>query len=249
MFGYFTRGWAMIIFPLILLGLTVDSAAEEHYLQALRIAPLEGKIKAPGFELPAVNLPGGRDLGRANHLSQAPASNGPGKRETGGAESERAVKEESKAPGSWGKIFGWVRGKGGASEGLAKVSLKKFRGKVVLLNFWATWCPPCRDEMPGLEKLYRGFNSGDFALLAVSIDISGSGVVSRFMQEMDLTFPALLDTKKRVSRKYGVVSIPTTFLIDCGGYIVGKAIGPRDWSGEEAFQLITKMRSGPKCNA
>ncbi|HXH02088.1 MAG TPA: TlpA disulfide reductase family protein [Candidatus Competibacteraceae bacterium] len=121
------------------------------------------------------------------------------------------------------------------------VRLREFRGKLVFLNFWATWCPPCRLEMPSVQRLYQTFNETAFAMLAVSIDRQGVEAVKPFMDELHLTFPALLDQKSEVARQYGLRGLPTTYLIDQDGRLIGAAVGGRDWSSSEAKTLIAGL--------
>jgi len=121
------------------------------------------------------------------------------------------------------------------------VRLREFRGKLVLLNFWATWCPPCRLEMPSMERLYQTFKQTAFAMVAVSIDRQGVQVVKPFMEELQLTFPALLDSKTEVARQYGLRGLPTAYLIDRNGWLIGAAVGGRDWSSTEAKALIAGL--------
>lgn len=120
------------------------------------------------------------------------------------------------------------------------VSLKDFQGKVVFLNFWATWCDPCRDEMPAMEKLWRKFREEDFVILAVDLR-EGKEKVSFFMKENGLTFPVLLDSRGGVANTYGIRAIPTTYLLDPEGRIVGKALGARNWASQDAFKLIEQL--------
>ena len=97
------------------------------------------------------------------------------------------------------------------------VTLSDLRGKVVLLNFWATWCGPCRVEMPAMEQLYRTFLRKDFEILAVSTDAQGVTVTRPFQQENHLTFPILHDADYRVGLTYGARSLPMTFMVDRQG--------------------------------
>ncbi len=119
-----------------------------------------------------------------------------------------------------------------------KIGLKQFRGKIILLNFWATWCGPCKEEMPFLETLHRQFKEKDFVLLTVSVDYEGARPVQEFINKQGYTFPVLLDPKSEVLDLYEVKGIPTTFLIDKKGKMIGRAIGPRDWKCQEAISLI-----------
>ena len=121
-----------------------------------------------------------------------------------------------------------------------RVSLKDYRGKVILLNFWATWCGPCRMEMPSMEKLWQDFKEEDFVILAIDIQEEGK-LVSSFMKERNLSFPVSLDAKGNVARSYGVRGIPTTFFLNPKGETIGKAVGARDWASEESFRLIRQL--------
>ena len=120
------------------------------------------------------------------------------------------------------------------------VSLKDFQGKVVFLNFWATWCPPCRAEMPAMEKLWQKFREEEFVILAVDVR-EGKEKVSSFVKENGLTFPVLLDSRGGVANTYGIRAIPTTYLLDPEGRIVGKALGARNWASQDAFKLIEQL--------
>lgn len=128
-----------------------------------------------------------------------------------------------------------------------QVSLSDHRGKVVLVNIWATWCAPCRQEMPSMQKLYDRFKGENFEILAVSIDSTGREAVAPFMRTMNLTFPALLDPKEDIRSLYGVTGVPESFIIGKEGVVVEKIIGPIDWATPKAFlffqNLINKPRS------
>ena len=121
-----------------------------------------------------------------------------------------------------------------------KVSMEDYRGKIVFLNFWATWCPPCRVEMPSMEKLYNEFKSKDFTILAIDLQ-EDAATVKTFKEQYKLNFPILLDSDGSVALIYGAMSIPTTYLIDRDGYLLGGALGPRDWATEDAFELINHL--------
>ena len=110
------------------------------------------------------------------------------------------------------------------------VSLSQFRGKYLLINFWATWCAPCKIEMPSLEKLYRQFKSDNFDMIGISNDMFGARVVRPYIKATNLTFPMLLDQRMIASRQFGIVSLPTTVLIDPQGIIIGVLQGAEDWS-------------------
>ena len=118
------------------------------------------------------------------------------------------------------------------------MSLSQFRGKVVLLNFWATWCGPCRVEMPAMEQLYRTLSRREFEILAISTDAQGAAVTRPFQRAMGFTFPILHDEEYRVGFIYGARSLPLTFMVDRQGVIRKKIFGARDWDSPEARELI-----------
>ena len=128
-----------------------------------------------------------------------------------------------------------------------EVSLAALRGKVVFLNVWATWCAPCREEMPSIESLYRDFKTDkDFVVLAVSQDTDGAAV-PRFVKQNNLQFTVLLDPRNEVGERYDVNGIPETFIIGRDGRIVAHHVGPYDWSNtdiREALQELIKSRQG-----
>jgi peroxiredoxin len=129
------------------------------------------------------------------------------------------------------------------------VRLSALRGKVVLLNLWATWCAPCREEMPSMERLYQRLRGRDFQLLAVSQDEDGAAAVKPFVAEMRLTFPILLDPDHQVGDRYEVWGYPETFLIDRAGRIVERVIGPRDWTAPESLAAIEALLAAPAPDA
>ncbi len=119
--------------------------------------------------------------------------------------------------------------------------LSAYRGKIVFLNFWATWCPPCREEMPGMEQLYRRLGHDDFAMLAVNEDEDGAPAVRRFVDGMGLSFPVLVDEKGTVPPRYGVTGYPETFIIDRNGQVLKRFIGPADWDSEELRSYFAQL--------
>ena len=121
-----------------------------------------------------------------------------------------------------------------------EVHLEDYRGKVIFLNFWTTWCPACLVEMPSMEKLYREFKNENFIILAVDMQ-EDPETVKKFKAKFKLSFPILLDTDGIVASYYGVNAIPATFLIDRAGYLYAAALGARDWASEDAFLLIKHL--------
>ena len=113
-----------------------------------------------------------------------------------------------------------------------EVKLSDHKGKKVIINFWATWCPPCKAEMPAMQQLYERVN-GQFDLLAINIDPKND--VAGFVKENKITFPVLLDESGKVNESYNILSIPTTFLVDEKGIIVKKHIGAMTLDQMEEF--------------
>jgi len=121
-------------------------------------------------------------------------------------------------------------------------TLAEYRGKVVLVNFWATWCPPCRQEMPSIEKLYLSMKGRPFEVLALDQGETLNQVFS-YMGQLDPspTFPVLLDAKSEAANAFGVMGIPTTYLIDKQGFIVRQAVGGRDYTNPEIRRIIEEL--------
>ncbi len=121
-------------------------------------------------------------------------------------------------------------------------ALKDYRGRVIMVNFWATWCPPCRREMPSMEALYRKFNADGFSVLAVN-EWEDPDLVFPYMGQLSVypTFPVLFDREGEVSQAYQVKGLPTTFLIDRQGRIVFRAVGGRDFNHPEVEQIIRDL--------
>ena len=126
-------------------------------------------------------------------------------------------------------------------------SLSGFRGKVVFLNLWATWCPPCRSEMPSIKGLYSAFQKdNDFVVLAVSED-SDVKSVPAYVRENHLGFPVLLDPRNLVGEAYDVSGLPESFVIGRDGRIVAHHVGPYDWSSadmRDALRDLIKAKAG-----
>ena len=118
--------------------------------------------------------------------------------------------------------------------------LAEQRGKTVLVNFWATWCPPCLEEMPAMERLWRKHKDAGFVLVAVSVDTDPQKVVP-FVAEHKLTFPIAFDTKMAVADKYGVRALPSSFILGREGELAALALGPRHWDNKASHRLIETM--------
>ena len=112
------------------------------------------------------------------------------------------------------------------------IRLADFRGKVVLLNFWATWCVPCRMEMPALEAFYQRHKDAGLAVLAINLDTLSTTSVEAFVQEVMVTFPVALDPSWSIAGGYRVLGLPTTYFIDRAGNVVVREVGERDWLDE-----------------
>ena len=120
-----------------------------------------------------------------------------------------------------------------------KRALSQFRDKVVLVNVWATWCAPCREEMPALDRLQQKLGGRGFEVLALSIDTGGTAAVKRFYDEIGVRSLAVyVDPTMRASASLAAVGIPTTLLIDRQGREVGRRTGPEQWDGPEAVRMI-----------
>jgi peroxiredoxin len=119
--------------------------------------------------------------------------------------------------------------------------IEDYRGKVVLLNIWATWCAPCRVEMPSMEQLKRKLAGTDFRLVAVSVDEEDSTVVDRFVKDLGLTFEILHNRDGSIRRIYQTTGVPESFVIDRDGVIVKKVIGAADWSAPDNENLIRRL--------
>lgn len=117
---------------------------------------------------------------------------------------------------------------------------KDLSGKVVLMNFWATWCGPCKDEMPSFERLRTQLDPNAFALVTVTTDLQREGI-RQFLSGLDVHLPVLFDEDHDVSRAYRVRALPTTVLIDRAGSVVGRAVGPRAWDSPEAVTLLRQL--------
>lgn len=125
--------------------------------------------------------------------------------------------------------------------------LKDFRGKVVFLNFWATWCKPCEEEMPSMQALYESLKGQPFEIVAVSVDSADASIVSSYAKKYGLTFTILHDRKGSVKEMYKTTGVPETFIIDQKGVIAEKVWGPRDWADPASSTVIVDLlKNGPK---
>jgi peroxiredoxin len=124
------------------------------------------------------------------------------------------------------------------------VSLASLRGKVLLFNFWASWCLECRPEMPMFEQLHREFSAQGLAVVGINAREETS-TIRAYAKELNLTFPLIQDSSGKINSAYGVIGLPTTFLIGRNGRAVALAIGPREWNGKAARALIQALLDEP----
>jgi peroxiredoxin len=125
-----------------------------------------------------------------------------------------------------------------------EVGLQALRGRVVLVNFWATWCKPCEDEMPAMQRLYTALGAGDrFELLAVSVD-EADDEVRAFRDRLGLTFPILLDPGKRAANAYHTFRFPESWLVGPDGVVVARYVGPREWDDPLYVDRIRRLMDG-----
>ncbi len=121
------------------------------------------------------------------------------------------------------------------------VKLSDYRGKVVFLNIWATWCPPCREEIPSIEALYQRLKGREFEMLAVSVDREGERVVRPFAEKYGLRIPVLLDPDNKTYRLYGLTGVPETFIVDKTGAVINRIIGPQNWMNKEWLDYFDRI--------
>jgi thiol-disulfide isomerase/thioredoxin len=120
------------------------------------------------------------------------------------------------------------------------VDSKALSGRVLILNFWATWCGPCKEEMPSLERLRQKFSSEHLQILAVTTDIRPREIES-FWKQLDLHFEVVLDEQEELSQALMVRNLPTTILVDTHGRIRGRVMGPREWDDQGAIAFVKSL--------
>ena len=125
-----------------------------------------------------------------------------------------------------------------------EVSLASLQGKVVVLNFWATWCQECRSEMPAFEQLHREFSVHGLAVIGINAR-EETTTIRNYAKEFGLTFPVIVDPKGTINAAYGVIGLPTTFLIGRNGRPVALAVGPREWASTPARVIIQALLAEP----
>jgi len=124
------------------------------------------------------------------------------------------------------------------------VSLAGLRGRVVLLNFWATWCQECRPEMPVFEQLHREFATQGLRVIGINAR-ERTAAVREYSKELGLTFPLVLDSRGEINAAYGVIGLPTTFIVGRDRRAVALAVGPREWTSVPARALIQTLLAEP----
>ncbi|MDY0267799.1 TlpA family protein disulfide reductase [Trichloromonas sp.] len=124
------------------------------------------------------------------------------------------------------------------------VNLEQYRGKVVMLNFWATWCPPCRQEMPAMQRLHEKMQGLDFVMIALNVEPEGPHTVPSFLQGKTFTFPILLDSGAKAQNRYGVFRFPETFIIGKDGVILNHILGAQEWDNDATVDYLTFLAKG-----
>lgn len=122
---------------------------------------------------------------------------------------------------------------------------QRYRGKVTLVNIWATWCVPCRVEMPAMEQVYSALAPRGFAVAAVSIDEGSPDDVRKFGQDLELSFDLLQDRSGRIQQLYQTTGVPESFLLDRRGVIVKRVIGAQDWNSPVNRALVERLLDEP----
>lgn len=122
-----------------------------------------------------------------------------------------------------------------------KIQLKNLKGKVIFLNFWATWCGPCKEEMPSMETLHQQLKDRDFVFLTIAVDYDGAKTVKKFMEKHRYSFPVLLDPGSKMLQSFEISRIPATIFIDRNGRMIGRAIGPRNWCCPDVLALLDQL--------
>jgi peroxiredoxin len=126
------------------------------------------------------------------------------------------------------------------------VSLEDYRGSVTLVNIWATWCVPCREEMPSMQRLFDSVGTRGFRIAAISIDEGSSEDVVAFARELDLSFDILHDRSGSVERLYQTTGVPESFLLDRRGKLVKRVIGAHDWSSPANIATVERLLEQPE---
>lgn len=119
--------------------------------------------------------------------------------------------------------------------------LADFRGQVVVINFWATWCPPCRFEMPSMERMWKQVKGKGVTILAVNVG-ENADIIFEFLGQYPVTFPIPMDLDGEVIKNYPVTGLPTTYIVDPQGVVTHRAVGSREWDDPKLFEQLLQMR-------
>ena len=138
------------------------------------------------------------------------------------------------APGAQETAFD-LKALGGATLGSQELA-----GKVVVLNFWATWCGPCKEEMPSLARLQSQFDPAQVRVVTVTTDLYPQGI-KQFLDHLGINLPVLFDEDQELSRRFMVRGLPTTVLIGRDGHAIGRAVGPRSWDSRDSIALLRQV--------
>lgn len=125
-----------------------------------------------------------------------------------------------------------------------QISLNSQKGKVILLNLWATWCPPCRAEMPSMERLFHKLKDSNFTILAISTPSPPKETREKivdFVNEFNYTFPVLIDDSREISNQYGSGSIPTSWIIDAEGKVIARFVGSMEWDSDLMLEIFEEL--------
>ncbi|MDA1110112.1 MAG: TlpA disulfide reductase family protein [Nitrospinae bacterium] len=122
------------------------------------------------------------------------------------------------------------------------VNLEDFSGKPILLNFWATWCEACKEELPSMQRLYEALSSQGVEVVAIAIDRQNFDRVKKYAEEYKLTFPVLWDPEQKVRKHYYIMGLPTTYLIGPHGKLRGFASGARVWDSPDSMQALISLK-------
>ncbi len=125
--------------------------------------------------------------------------------------------------------------------------LSDYKGKVIVLNFWATWCPPCREEMPSMERARKKLLNDDVVILAVNVG-EDEDTIFNFTGDYPVEFPLLMDTKGEVIKSYPVMALPTTYIISPDGMVTHRTLGGREWDNDELLNELRRMQKNLKSN-
>jgi len=128
------------------------------------------------------------------------------------------------------------------------IRLSDYKGQVVIINFWATWCPPCRKEMPSMQRAWEVLEKEDIVMLAINVG-EDSDLIFAFTAEYPVEFPLLMDRTSEIVRNWKVRGLPTTFIVNPAGKIVYQAIGDRDWDAPEILDKIRKLKNSTTISA